>query len=268
MNDQLINKAKEILESKAVSMVIGYEKGTEGIARPAFIMKPADADKLIYNDSCNHNLALFLTKAEIRKAGKVAIVAPWYVMKSIMILASENQVSEDKLLVLGIGTDGSLIDFSGFEAIENYIKKNPRDYKPDDKALLEKLDAMSEQERWDFWQKELSRCFKCYACRGACPMCYCSKCTVDCTQPQWISVPSHELGNFEWHMMRAMHLAGRCVNCGQCGEACPLDIPVNILTLKLSEDIGKNFGYVAGSSRNQDYVLSTYKPNDKENFIG
>ena len=98
-------------------------------------------------------------------------------------------------------------------------------------------------------------------------MCYCGKCTVDCNLPQWISVPSHDLGNMEWHIMRAMHLAGRCVNCGQCADACPLDIPVNILTLKLSEDIMRNFSFKAGTSLKQDYVLSTFNPKDKDSFI-
>ncbi len=32
----------------------------------------------------------------------------------------------------------------------------------------------SPQERWKFFEKEVSRCIRCYACREACPMCYCN----------------------------------------------------------------------------------------------
>jgi formate hydrogenlyase subunit 6/NADH:ubiquinone oxidoreductase subunit I len=266
--NELRKRAKELLDNKTVKYVIGYEEGTAGNVRPALISDPVRTDKLIYDERCVHNLALYLTKTEIRKAGKVAIVAPLHIMKSIIILASENQITENNLLVLGIAADGTFFYFDNFEAMETYVNKNPQVYKPEDKTLLDSINAMSRQEQWDFWQNELSRCFKCYACRGACPMCYCSKCTVDCNQPQWISVPSHDLGNLEWHTMRAMHLAGRCVNCGQCAEACPLDIPVNILTLKLSDQIAKDFNYFAGTSLKQEYVLSSFKPNDKENFIG
>lgn len=265
--DSLIKKAKDLLETRTVNMVIGFEKGTGGITRPALITSPAMADRLIYNTDCHHNLALFLTKKEVRKVGKVAIVAPAYIMKSIIVLAAENQIKSENLVVLGINTEGSLIEFNGFEEIENYLKDNPFEYRAEDKALLDKIDSMNDEERWDFWQKEFSKCIKCYACRASCPFCYCEHCTVDCNKPQWISVPSHELGNTEWHLMRAMHIAGRCVNCGQCGDACPVGIPVNILSLKLSEQILKDFNYKAGAALKQEYVLSTFTPNDKESFI-
>ena len=96
---------------------------------------------------------------------------------------------------------------------------------------------MSREERWAFWQKELSRCVKCYACRNSCPMCYCEHCTMDCNRPQWVPVASHALGNLEYHMVRAMHLAGRCVECGDCGRACPVGIPVHLLTFFAEESV-------------------------------
>ncbi len=77
-----------------------------------------------------------------------------------------------------------------------------------DRQAVEKLEKMSLAERRRFWQEELSRCFKCYACRAACPLCYCGRCTVECNQPQWIRVPAHDLGNLEWHMY-AGHAPGR-----------------------------------------------------------
>lgn len=274
MINKLRDKARELLENKTVDMVIGFEEGTAGIVRPALISDPAKADKLIYDERCVHNLALYLTKKEIKRIKKVAIVSSIYVMKSISVLASENQVNDDKILVLGFNEQGDssankeLIEFANLDAVEKYIISYQQDtIKPKDKLLLEKIDSMNFEERLEYWKNELSKCFKCYACRAACPMCYCGTCTVSCNQPQWITVPANELGNLEWHLMRAMHLAGRCINCGQCADACPLDIPINILTLKVSEDIAKNFNYKAGSGVKQDYVLSTYKPNDKENFI-
>jgi ferredoxin len=64
-----------------------------------------------------------------------------------------------------------------------------------------------------------------------------------------------------------MHLAGRCVNCGDCARACPVDIPLNLFTKKLILEIENEFGEIAGSSANASSVLSTYKPNDHEDFI-
>ena len=265
---ELRNKAKELLQNKTVDLVIGYEEGTGGIARPAFISDSDKADRLIYDNRCHHNLAVYLKKKEIKRVGKIAVVASLPIMKSLIILSSENQVKLNEVVVLGIDNDNKLVEFADVAAIEKYFNNNPEVYRAGDKELLDKINAMTAQERWEYWQKEFSKCIKCYACRASCPMCYCTTCTVDCNKPQWISVPSHDMGNLEWHLMRAMHLAGRCSNCGQCAEACPVGIPVNILSLKLSEDIAKEFNFRAGTSAKQDYVLSTFKTDDKENFIG
>lgn len=265
--DNLKQKAKELLENKTVDLVIGYEKGSGNHVRPAFIMDAAKADSLIYSNDCVHNLAVYLTKHETHKFKKIAVFASLPVLKSIVVLANEHQLDESKLLIIGITNDDKLNEFANFKAIEEYIIANPIEFKPEDKALIEKIDQMTLEEKWNYWQEQLSKCFKCYACRSACPLCYCSRCTVENNQPQWIPVAPHDLGNFEWHIMRAMHLAGRCISCGQCGEACPLGLPIHILTLKVSEDIMKEFGFKAGHSISDEYVLSTFKPNDHENFI-
>ena len=88
----LINRAKELLENGTVKVVIGYEAGPTGLARPAFITDPAKAGKLIYDDRCVQNLAVYLTKAEVKNLGKMAIVSTLPVMRSIMMLISEHQV--------------------------------------------------------------------------------------------------------------------------------------------------------------------------------
>jgi ferredoxin len=98
-------------------------------------------------------------------------------------------------------------------------------------------------------------------------MCYCEHCTMDCNRPQWVPVPSHALGNLEYHMVRAMHLAGRCVECGDCGRACPVGIPIHLLTFNAEESVHAQFGQRAGASAKLDYAMSTFRPDDKETFI-
>ena len=84
--NNLITRAKELLENKTVQVVIGYEAGPTGLARPAFITDPAKAEKLIYDERCVQNLAVYLTKHEVKNFGKMAIVATLPVMRSIMML--------------------------------------------------------------------------------------------------------------------------------------------------------------------------------------
>jgi ferredoxin len=98
-------------------------------------------------------------------------------------------------------------------------------------------------------------------------MCYCERCTMDSNRPQWIPVASHAIGNLEYHMVRAMHLAGRCVQCGTCGTACPVGIPVHLLTFFAENTVRRQFGQKGGASAKLDYAMSTFKPDDKETFI-
>jgi heterodisulfide reductase subunit C len=265
--NKLVERARELLTANLVQVVVGYEKGSSGRIRPAFITRPEDADKLVYDAGCHHNLALYLYKHETKHLGKIAVVAPPFVMRSILILTTEFQIEEDSLVVLGVTPNNELIEFSNFREIETWVNAHPIDMKEKDREILSKLSAMNGEERWDFWQKEFSKCIKCYACRGACPMCSCFRCTVDYNTPQWISVGSHRQGNFDWHSMRAMHLAGRCSVCGQCGEACPMDIPVHLLSFQLNEDVFNMFGVRAGLTLKKESLLSTYKTNDVEDFI-
>ena len=115
--DSLRLKAKELLESKSVDIVIGYEEGTKGVARPVFITNPENSAKIIYDERCIQNLAVYLTKAEVRKQGKMAIVATLPVMRSIMTLLSEKQITPDDFVVLGISDKNELLDIADIDEI-------------------------------------------------------------------------------------------------------------------------------------------------------
>jgi formate dehydrogenase (coenzyme F420) beta subunit len=265
--NNLQSRAKELLESKTVQVIIGYETGSTGKARPAFVTDPEKSDRLMYDDRCVQNLAVYLTKKEVKQLGKMGIVATLPVMRSIMMLISEQQIFAESILVLGISTDGKLLDFDDLQVMQSYIEKSDLNNPAKEQELINKLNSLSLTEKFEYWQKELSKCIKCYACRQACPMCYCTRCTVECNQPQWIPVQSNTHGNMDWHILRAMHLAGRCISCGECGRACPVNIPCHLLTMHLSDQVHKYFKVYAGTSEKMNSVLSTYEPNDKEHFI-
>jgi formate dehydrogenase (coenzyme F420) beta subunit len=266
--DEIRNKAKELLESNAVQVVIGFGQGTGNNTKAIFVRKPEDTSKLIYNEKCVQNLALYLLKHEVKHFGKIAIIANVPILRSILQLASEFQVNDGEIVVLGISPELKLVEFSDFKAIEDYLVTQDFDIRADEKDMINKINSMSMNERWAFWNNEFSKCIKCYACRQTCPLCYCTRCFVESNQPQWISVAAHQLGNMEWHILRAMHLAGRCINCGECARACPVEIPLNLLTYCLNDDIKSEFNSVAGTSAKLESVLSSYKAGDKENFIG
>ena len=264
--EDLKNKARQLLEAGVVKVVVGYGKGTGGVIRPILARTPAEAANLVLGEPQGQNLATYLTKPEIKAMGRVAVVATMQALRSILQLAAEKQLREEMVLALAV-MDGAVLEFATFSAIEEFLATRTDAMPEADRQLIEKLSAMSVGQRRAFWAEELNRCVKCYACRSSCPMCYCERCTMDCNRPQWIPVGSHALGNLEYHMVRAMHLAGRCVECGTCGKACPVGIPVHLLTFFAEESVRKQFGQRGGASASIDYAMSTFKPDDKETFI-
>lgn len=262
----LIEKARQLLESGAAKAVLGYTKGTLGARRPVFLRNPGTVDRLVLDAACKQNLATYLTRPEVKRMGRVAVTAIPEALRAILQLMAERQLREDEVLALVV-QDDQVLELDSAQAIEAHLALQARELPAEDREMLAKLEAMTREERWQFWQDQFSRCVKCYACRNSCPMCYCSHCTMDCNRPQWVPVASHGLGNLEYHMTRAMHLAGRCVECGDCGRACPVGIPVHLLTFSCQESVHQQFGQHAGASARLDYALSTFRPDDKETFI-
>ncbi len=129
------------------------------------------------------------------------------------------------------------------------------------------IEAMSDDERWLYFEELLSPCIRCYACRNACPMCYCPTCFVDESSPQWLGKSTDPTDTKTFHVLRAYHLAGRCTDCGNCEQACPMGIKVRQLTKKLEKDIKELYGYEAGLSLEERPPLDTYRPDDPQEFI-
>lgn len=263
----LHDAARTLLESGAAVVVIGYGNGSAGRARPIFVRSADRAKDLVFDERCVHNLAVYLLKPEVKKLGKAAVVAQPSTLRSILQLAAEQQLNDGDVIALLPTTDGGVRRVDTLAEIEEAVKETDVTLSPEERACLDEVASLPRDERWRFWQQEFARCTKCYACRAACPMCYCAQCVVEVNQPQWVPVPPHALGNMEWHLVRAMHLAGRCVGCGECARACPVDIPLNLLNQAIQEEIADQFGARAGLSATAQYALSTFDPGDKETFI-
>jgi Na+-translocating ferredoxin:NAD+ oxidoreductase RnfC subunit len=138
--------------------------------------------------------------------------------------------------------------------------------KPDYKEIGA-MEKKTLEEKWKNWEKEFDKCIRCYACRNACPMCYCKECMVDILDPQWVRRSVNLSENTAWNLLRAFHLAGRCISCGECERACPMDIPLMKLNKKITKDIQEMYEYKAGIDDEAKPLLAMFKPDDPEEFI-
>jgi ferredoxin len=156
---------------------------------------------------------------------------------------SKKHVAYDEL----IGEEGEVVDNNRFDEVA-------------------KIEAMSADERFNFWQNELSRCIRCNACRDACPACTCEKCVFD--NPNSGVQNKSPANSFEeqmFHIIRAFHVAGRCTDCGECSRVCPQHIPLHLLNRKFIKDINEFYGdYQAGEEVGSRAPLVNYTKEDLE----
>jgi len=134
-------------------------------------------------------------------------------------------------------------------------------------AKVREVESMSPEEKWAYFDDLFSDCIRCYACRNACPLCYCPTCFVDESKPQWVgkSIDPTDIRTF--HFLRAYHCAGRCTDCGACVRSCPMGINVRALTKKLEKDCLEQFDWESGLTLDKRPPLDVFRPDDPEEFI-
>ena len=290
--------AARLLENGQVQMFLGWEKGPEEHqTRPFIARRVEDVEKLVFNEYSIHNLANALLKYRDGNE-KIGIVAKGCDSRGIIRLLQDGQFQRERLYIVGVPCPGmkdplqAVKNKSGFFPVAadsglaakcvNCIEPNPVIY---DELIGEKetprvqegrfqqvqdIENMSVDERYRFFEDIFSRCIRCYACRQACVACNCRTCIFDEMKPQWVGRETSISDNFMYHLVRASHMAGRCVECGECERVCPVNIPLMLINQKLIKDVNTFFGpYEAGMAYTEGAKppLSSYQENDPDNFL-
>jgi len=294
-----------------IELFIGYERGPMPLqATPAFIRKPEEVARLIWDATCENNLCAFLPKYRGKKVG---LMVKGCDSRAIVGLMQEGQWVRENLHLVGVSCAGVIdprqvaarlslsvedladvrLDSDHVVVGETVILRNEaihsvcrdcRQHNPvvydvrlgdevsddlpgDPFAHVREIEALSADERWARFAAELQRCNLCYACRQACPMCYCNICFADRTMPRWFNQTTLPEDIQFYQIIRTFHLAGRCVGCGACTRACPQGVNLRQLLDKLRLDVRELYAYEAGVDPNAKPPLTTYRENDYNDFV-
>ncbi len=317
---EIVSIAERLLKDGNISVFIGYERGTLPFrTTPAFITRPEEARRLLWNRQCSNNLAVyasrFLREVGEEKKFRVGILCKGCDSLSLNNLIKENQIKRAGLFIVGIACPG-IIDVNkireqcnGDEILDirdeddaitvmtGNVKKSlskeeylfdaciqcahpvPNNYDmliqaekvvqhpAQNDPAVDTFRKKTREERWQAFEHEVSRCIRCYACRNACPNCYCKECFAEQTKPRWISASSELSELLFFHVMRIYHQAGRCVDCGACVRACPMNIDLRLFTRMLVDEVRERFGYDAGISVEEKGPLAAFIVEDSQEFM-
>ncbi|HEY3280904.1 MAG TPA: Fe-S oxidoreductase [Armatimonadota bacterium] len=287
---ELQELARTLLSEGQVKVVVGWEDSPGG-PRPAFITRPEDAERLVFDHRCVHNLVAYLSPGhvDVARLGKPAVVVKGCDARAAAMLMRESQLSREDVVLIGVRCGGVVRDpreadtltadsvaprCPGCDARQPALADHllgelpppPPGENRRDKEIA-RLEAMRPSERWAFWQAELARCVRCNACRQVCPLCYCERCVALKTEPLWIESSAHPRGVMAWHLTRAQHHAGRCSDCGECERACPVSIMLSLLNRKAAQVVEQRFGYVASDDPAAPAPIGAFRTEDTEEFI-
>lgn len=291
MESSIIEIARNLLEKGEVDGVIGYRRATlPHMTEPFMAETPEAAEQLVFNRNCRMNLAVYLTPQLFKSKKRVAVTAKGCDSRNMVTQIQENRYTREQLYIIGVPCTGmtdktkALSDLPTDEILQancrTCVSRNPvisdalagepveelslGESRFEDVATIESMTSAAKEA---YFKEMLSACTRCYACRNACPLCYCSTCFVDESSPQWVGKTVAPTDVMAYHLVRAFHDAGRCTDCGACEAACPMGIPVRTFTRKTIRDAKAAYGWETGMDLYLRPPLDRFGLKDPEDFI-
>jgi len=271
-------RAAALLKEGALSYIIGW-RATRFAERTAvfYAMDEKEADQLVWNEYTVPLTAKYLASDKWPEK-KVGILARGCDSKAINRMLADNQISRDSIYIIGLPCEGKQDD-----RCLACRQKDPVIYdellwepEPCDSDSPERdrffrtweVEALGPEGRFEYWEDVYSRCIRCYACRNVCPVCTCRECYVDMHRTGFQGRRHDAAENKVFGVTRAFHVGDRCIECGECERACPMNLPILGQTQKIIKTIGELAdGYESGMEPDEENFLAKFDLDDKDDFM-
>jgi len=273
--DKIKEICGDLLKKGEVETIIGYTAGDDlGRRIPYIFSEAAGAETLEWDHRCAPNLCKYLIG---RKDKKVGIAAKPCDARGIVNYLVEKQLIRENIFIIGLDC-GGMVDAAG-EKLAGCcgcnIKKPPlydvRIENSDSEeeggfAAYADSGLAGDREHFD---REIKKCILCFSCRQSCYACYCKVCFMDRGLPNWQPSEPGAAAKMVYHLGRAMHLAGRCIECGACEKACASGADVRYLIKEITGFIEETYGFRTGFDPDEGPFMASYKADDSEaGFLG
>jgi ferredoxin len=237
------------LEEGRVDIFIGY-RAVHGHPLP-FVFSRDNLEEIdgLMAGPARYSLEKLAARIAARRPGlKIGLLARDCSQRGLQVLTIWNQIGPDQLVPLNVSCCPSSL--RGKPACSYMAAPSSGDVKKkqgiDNAWTVEEFETFSQAERFQRWMAEFQKCIKCYGCRNVCPVCFCEECSLEHDELIKTGETPPEVPLF--HLVRAVHMAGRCIDCGLCEEACPMDIPLRLLYRKVNQITADLFDYRTGTS--------------------
>ena len=266
---------EKLLKDKELDLIIAYRGGGINDTQiPYFAKQPSDAQNIEWGDRCYQNIAPYLHGL----GKKVGLLAKPCDARAIVQYITEQQIKRENVFIIGVDCMG-MVDENGNPrpgCTDCTVRKPPLydEYIKDDRVNSLNIERKEKNEgdlaeNLAKFQKEIDKCILCYSCRQACYGCYCKTCFIERDLPDWQPAGVDAGTKMMFHLGRAMHLAGRCVECGACEASCQSGVNVRYIIKEVTRFIGELYDYSAGMDAAEKPALLTNKFDDREvGFLG
>ena len=265
--------------------------GVDGTLIPFVAKGEADVEKIAWGDRVRQNLAPYLHG----RTDRVGIVAMPCDARAVAQYINESQLARENVYIIGVDCPG-MVDEDGGDrpgcagctvrvapVCDERVAGDTAGTASGSAAAPPRAGAAiagaakqsasgagaPPAEKFARFRAEIDKCILCYSCRQACYACYCKTCFIERDMPDWQPAELDAGTKMAFHLGRAMHLAGRCVECGACEAACASGVNVRYLIQDVTDFVEDMYGFRTGMDLGTAQAMVVYGLDDREpGFLG